>query len=520
MEGQVVAPHRLLNLNFEVFERQMNLKRDEHLTALAGERNLRSLAVKGATATFIGQTTKALLQILSLAILARLLLPEDFGLIAMVTAVTGFIMVFKDLGLSTATIQRQEVNQEQISTLFWINVGIGAALMFLTVLLAPSVGWFYGDDRVVSATGFLSVGFLLTGFTVQHNALLRRRMKLVSVAIVEISSMVVGLFVAIACALADLGYWSLVYMNLAIAATSAIGVWVACDWRPTRPTKNAGIATMLVFGGDVTLAGVLNYVVRNSDNIIIGRSIGAEALGLYSRAYSLLMLPIGQLTAPLTAVAVPVLSRLQSDSGSYSSFYLRALKTLAYCSMPIVTLLGSLSHEIIAVILGSNWESVGSIFKILSIAAFFSPVGSTVGWLYISSGQTRRMLIWTAITAPITVVFFLIGSLWGVFGIAASYSILVTIQIVPQFWFAVKSSSIELRDVLATLRNPILVSIGLCIETLAMRELVLPYGSIWTLVACSISSILFGFAVAKIFPPIMADLRHILSFRDVAKKTI
>lgn len=419
-------------------------------------------------------------------VLARLLTPQDFGLIAMVTALTGFIMIFKDLGLSMATVQRAEINHGQISTLFWINVALSVALMLITLALAPAVAWFYQDPRLAAVTAALSVAFLFGGLTVQHQALLRRQMRLSAVTVIDVLALVVGILTAILCAWAGLGYWSLVWMQIVNAATNAVGVWIASGWIPGRPVRRSGVRSMVAFGGYLTGFGFVNYFARNLDSVLIGRFWGAESLGLYSRAYSLLLFPIGQITAPMTAVAVPALSRLQNEPERYRRFYLKAIKLVAYLSMPLVAAMGVLSSELVQLILGEKWLAASPIFMVLAVAAFWSPVATTVGWIYISSNQTRRMLMWSCIMTPLTILSFGIGLQWDAMGVAASYSILVTLQVVPQFWFAFRNTPVHLGDVILGLRYPLILSVVMILAMLVAYRYLAASGVVLTLIGCSL----------------------------------
>lgn len=421
--------------------------------------DLKRRTVRGAAATFVGQGAKFLLHLGSTMVLARLLTPDDFGLVAMVTAVTGFIMIFKDLGLSMATVQQEEINHAQVSTLFWINLALSMLLMLITLALAPGIAWLYDDTRLVAITVVLSLAFILGGLTVQHQALLRRQMRLTTITIVDVVAMVSGIMAAIICAWIGLGYWSLVWMQIATALSTAAGVWIASGWIPGLPTRRSGVGSMLKFGGYLSAFNFVNYFARNLDQVLIGRFHGEESLGLYSRAYSLLLFPIGQITAPMTAVAVPALSRLQDDPERYRSYYLKAVKIIAYLSMPLIAIIGVVSEEIVYFVLGENWLKSSTIFTALVYAALWSPVGVTVGWIYISRGETHRMLQWSLIITPLTIVAFFVGIRWGALGVAIAYSITVTLQIIPQFWFALKNAPLSIWDVLAVISRPFFLSL-------------------------------------------------------------
>jgi PST family polysaccharide transporter len=398
-----------------------------------------------------------------------LLTPKDFGLIAMVTAITGFIMVFKDLGLSMATVQRAEINHGQVSTLFWINVALSAALMLVTLALAPAIAWFYKDPRLVAVTAALSTAFLFGGLTVQHQALLRRQMRLSAVAIIDVVSMASGIGTALLCAWAGLGYWSLVWMQIAMAATNAAGVWIASGWIPGRPVRRSGVRPMLKFGGWMTGYSTLNYFSRNLDNVLLGRFWGAQVLGIYAKAYSLLLLPMSQVTAPITAVAIPALSRLQNDPVRFRSYYLRAIKLIAYLSMPAVVIMVVLSREVVLIFLGNQWTPAVPIFMILGISAVLQPAVASVGWVYVSLGRSRRMLAWAGWASPLRILSFVIGLPWGAIGVATAYTIGTVLLIYPTLAFSLKSSPITPRHVFVSIFRPFVFSAVMALAMTALR---------------------------------------------------
>lgn len=459
----------------------------EHLSA-----DLKGRSVRGGAVTFAAQGAKFFLQLGSTMVLARILTPQDFGLIAMVTAVTGFIMVFKDLGLSMATVQKAEINHGQVSTLFWINVAISAVLTLITLAFAPAIAWFYNDPRLIAVTAALSTAFLFGGLTVQHQALLRRQMRFTAVSTIDVASMAAGILAAILCGWAGMGYWALVWMQIATAATNAAGVWITSGWRPGWPVRRSGVRSMLAFGGNLTGFNIVNYIARNLDNVLIGRFCGAQPLGLYSRAYSLLLFPIGQITAPMTAVAVPALSRLQHEPERYRNFYLRAIKMIAYITIPMVTAMGVLSNEIVEVILGKQWIAAGPIFMILAVTALMQPVGGTVGWVYVSLGQTGRMFTWACLATPLILLSFLLGLPWGAIGVASGYSICNCILVYPSLAFALKHSPIRAMDVFSNFYHPFSISVIMGLAMALVRSYLLESGTVWTMgVSLAVGAIVF-----------------------------
>lgn len=417
--------------------------------------DLRGRTVRGGAVTFIGQGAKFILQTGSTMILARLLTPADFGLVAMVTAATGFVAMFKDAGLSTATIQRSEITHEQVSTLFWVNVALSLFLMAALMAASPLVAWFYGEPRLTAITIAIAATFVLGGLSVQHQALLRRQMRFTNLAVSEWLSLAVSVAVAIVMALLGYGYWSLVGMAAAKALAYCLFVWISSGWLPGRPVRGSGVRPMLAFGGSLSGVSFLNYATRHVDNIIIGFALGSGPLGIYSKAYSLLMLPIREVNAPFGAVMIPALSQLQDDAERYRRYYLKALGGLALLSMPVVALLFVLADEAVTVLLGDQWTEAASVFRWLAPAAFLGTINVAPRWLLVPRGQSRLLMRWAVFSAPITLVGFLIGVNWGIDGVAAALSITWCIPFLWYLWWACRDSPVSFGSVLRVLALPV-----------------------------------------------------------------
>src|SRR5438045_5419294 len=252
--------------------------------------NLQGRTFRGGFLTLISQAVKVLLQVLSAAVLGRLLLPRDFGLLAMVMSVTAFIGMFKDLGLSNATVQRPKITHGQVSGLFWINCALSLGVALVVAMLAPFIAWFYHEPKLLAITLVLSGNFIFSGLTVQHQALLRRQMQFKTTAVIDMVSMVCGVATAISMAGMHFGYWSLVGAQFATTITYCALVWTNCKWRPGLFQRGVGLRPMLSFGGHITGFTVLNYFTRNFDNILIGRVLGSAPFGIYSMASALVLL--------------------------------------------------------------------------------------------------------------------------------------------------------------------------------------------------------------------------------------
>ena len=459
-----------------------NIFQTEHLLP-----NLQGRSVRGGIITVIAHGGRFLLQIGSTIVLARILTPDDYGLIAMVLAITAFVSMFKDAGLSMATVQREHINHDQVSTLFWINVAVGLFIMLLTASLAPLVSWFYGDTRLTLITVTLSTGFFFGGLAVQHQALLRRQMRFSALAFAEVVSMLVGISSGIVSALMGLGYWSLIVIQITIPFTLTVCVWLMCGWRPGLPKRSSGVKSMLFFGGNLTGFNFLNYFGRNLDNVLIGKFWGVFQLGLYSKAYQLLLLPLRQINMPLASVAIPALSRLQKDHPKYKSYYCKTISIISYATIPFVVVLAVFADEIILIILGSQWIGAGRIFRVFSFACLFQPLASTTGWIYISLGQTKRMMVWGLISVPLIIISFFVGLPWGAYGVSISYTICFYLLLIPSFAFAYKFAPISLKDLFLSTWKALSLSCILFVVLTIVRHQVISFGP---LAAIMISTIL------------------------------
>jgi len=372
--------------------------------------------------TMSSQAVKFGLRTLSILALARLLQPEDFGLIAMVSAFTGFAAVFKDLGLSMATIQRDRINHDQVSTLFWINVCFSVLLTVITMAFAPVMAWIYGEPRLSAVTMVIGGTFIFSGLSSQHISLLQRQMKFTHLALIEIASMFAGLITGVLLAWKGCGYWALVGQIVIIAAVSMVLAWLLSRWRPGWPRRDGDVRSMLIFGSNLTGFNILNYFSRNADNALIGWYWGASQLGFYNRAYALMTLPLTQLRAPIAGVVTPGLSRLQHSPERYKNYYSHALRLYSLLALPIMTFIVITADHIVPIVLGPGWTETVSIFRWLAVAGLLETIIVGAGWIFVSQGRTGDLFRAGLASSSIAVCSFAAGLPWGPIGVAAVYS--------------------------------------------------------------------------------------------------
>lgn len=422
--------------------------------------NLKQRTLRGGLAKIFGQGTNFLLRIVFLIVLARLLDPEDFGLVAMVTSVTGVYQLFTTAGLSTATIQRPDITNEQLSTLFWVNVSVGTILCLVCIATAPIIAGFYNEPRLFWITVALSAGFFFGAAGVQHLALLQRRLLYVSIAGIEAVTQLVGICVGIAMALAGFGYWALVGAAVIQPAIGTLGALLLAGWMPGAPRRGTGMRSMLQLGGTVTLNGVVVYIAYNLDKVLLGRFWGADALGLYARAYSLIDIPTSNLNAAIGGVAFSALSRLQDDHSRLKSYFLKGYCVVVSMTLPLTVFCALFADEIIFIALGSKWNEAAAIFQLMAPTILVFGMINPLYWFLLSIGLQRRSLNIAFFIAPWVTAAYLIGLPYGPKGVALAFSTAMTLFLVPCVAWCLRDTMISVRELFNVISRPFLSTLA------------------------------------------------------------
>jgi O-antigen/teichoic acid export membrane protein len=422
-------------------------------------KDLKGRTLRGGLVAMSGQAATFVLSTVSLVVMARLLTPKDFGLVGMVTAVTGFLAIFKDGGLAMVTVQRSTITDEQISTLFWLNMLLGALMLGLCLAIAPILVAFYHEPRLFWVTAVMASGFLFNGAAAQHSALLQRQMRFVTLTVVNIFSLSVSIALGISMAASGYGYWSLVGMNVISPVVAAVSVWLMAAWIPGLPRRNVGARSMLRFGGTLTLNSIIVYIVNNTDKILLGRFCGAEALGIYGRAYRLINMPTDSLNGAVGFVALPALARIQDDPDRSKNYFLKGYSLVLAMTLPLTIACALFANELILVFLGPKWKDAISIFRLLSPTVLAFALLNPFSWQLLSTGKVGRLLKMALVIAPVVIAGYAFGLRYGPGGVAFGYSVALTLLIVPVIAWAKKGTVISSRDILQAVSRPFLSAI-------------------------------------------------------------
>jgi PST family polysaccharide transporter len=456
--------------------------------------DIKRLALRGGLAKLVSQAGSSALRLSFVVVAARLLEPEDFGLVAMVTAFTAMLDLFATAGLASAAVQRSVIDNQQISTLFWINILVGVALNFVCLLIAPLVVTFYHEPRLFWVTVAMGLAFLFNAAGVQVLALLQRQMRYVTLAAIEFSSQLTSLALGICLALAGFGYWALVAAAIALPATMTVGAWLATSWVPSRPSWSAGIRSMLHFGGTITLNGLVIHIAYNFDRFILGRVWGADALGYYGVASQLINIPTSNLNVAVGGVAFSALSRLQNDAVRFRNYFLKGYALNVSLTLPITIFLGVFAKDIISVVLGPKWIESVAIFQLLAPAVLVLGIINPLGWLLWPIGKHVRSLQIALAISVLVITGCLIGLPYGPQGVAAGFSAAMVIWLLPHVVWTVHGTTITPLDILRATSRPLVAAlVALALAWTADASL----GSFLTpffrlVVACSVMAISYS----------------------------
>lgn len=379
--------------------------------------------VRGVAITGLSQGWRVAISLLSGILMTRLLRPEDFGLIALITPAVALIGLVQDLGLNQSTIQRERVTNEQVSGLFYLTLAISTTLGVCLALSGPALAAFFEEPRLVDLA--IAFGGLVVVWSSQSQpmALLARNMRFGAMAMVDVVSVTAGFVVGVTVAYVFRSHWAIFAAMLTTGALGAGGAFLASGFRPGRVDFAGDFKALVGFGSSVSAFNVFNFLSRNADNLLIGRVHGVVELGLYDRAYKLLLFPLQQICNPLNRVMVPFLSRSRNDPQRYRDGYITCITVLMVLTQPGVLVATVFAQDVFLVLLGERWVPASSIFFWLGIAGLQQVFIGTLSWIFLSQGRGRDFLVLGALQCVLTLTAFVVGLSDGALGVARAYAI-------------------------------------------------------------------------------------------------
>lgn len=467
--------------------------------------SLERRAARGAFVTTGGQLARLVIQTGGIVILARLLTPEDYGLIAMVGVIVTLGEIFREFGLGAAAIQAPTISSAQRNNLFWANVGLGFLLFLVTQALAVPLASFFSQPEVVEIARVMAVVFIINGASSQYRAQLTRHMRFKALIVPDLIGQVLGLAAGVAASLAGWGYWSLVVMQVGQAVVTLVLLVVAGRWLPSRYDRSADMKPFWRFGVHMLGSQLVAYGGNNADTMVLGYRLGPAELGLYDRAYRLVMVPLAQMRAPTTTVAIPLFSRLADDRVRFDRALLAGQLALGYVLVPIVLLIASASEPIVNLALGDQWQAVSPIMAFLAIAGALQLLSYVGYWVYVSRGLTKDLFQYSIISACVRILCILIGSNWGSIGVAAGVAVAMALLWPVSLWWLSRRTEIPVRKIVQGALRILGMAAAAGLAAWATVELVA--GSVPDLVAIAVAGAVMVavYAIGFLLPLIRRD---------------
>lgn len=371
----------------------------------------------------VSQASRVAGQVVSLAVLSRLLPPSDYGVMAMVGIVTALAGMLRDMGTGAAIIQRKELSPELTSTVFWMNVALGTALGLALCLGGGALGSFFREPKLPGVLLVLAAMFPLSSLTTVHQAIIERRSGFKTLAMLEVTNQVAGLLLAIGAALAGAGVYSLAVPTITATVISSIWLWKASGWHPSWRWSTPEFKGIWSFSGNLTAFQFVLYFARNADSMIIGRMLGSAPLGIYSMAYKLMLFPVQNLTWVVGRVLMPRMSQLQDDPERIRELYFKALGAVVMLSAPAMAGLWALREPFVALAFGPRWVEVPELVAWLAPVGLLQSMTSTVGTVYLAAGRTRTLFRLGLANTAVIMIGFVVGAQLGLVYVAIGYAL-------------------------------------------------------------------------------------------------
>lgn len=474
-------------------------------------------AARGAAVTLLAQAARMVIQFVGVAILARLLAPGDYGLVALALSIVTFGEIFRDFGLSSAAIQSPTLSRAERDNLFWLNSLIGAVLTILVFIGAPFFANISGHPPIEGITQALAPVFLLNGLTTQYRANLVRGLRFKAIAATEVSSAALGLITAIVSAIAGAGYWALVIQQLTAAATLLLGMATAGRWLPRGYTRGVSMHRFMRFGINLLGSQIVGYLANNVDTWTIGIRFGEVTLGFYNRAFQLLMTPMNQIRTPSTTVALPVLSKVSDDQPRFERFVRQGQIALALPVGLAMALVAGGSSAIIPVVLGSNWEIAIPYLRLFAIAALFQTLAFVGYWIYLARNLTHVLFRYSIATAILKIVCILGGSYWGPIGLAIGYAVAPMLEWPISFWWLGRHTQIPTRALYGNALRVVAQALIVGGASYAATTLTSSMSDIASLLLGALAGMVAYLILVALIPAFLDDLRQVFAMAAMVR---
>ncbi len=432
-------------------------------------------AYRGIFWSAISRVTSQLLQFTTLIILARLLDPKEFGLITSSVVVIGFLNIFRDLGISSAIIQKASISEELINTLFWVVLLIGISLNLLLFLVAPQIADFYNAPKITDLLRVLSFSFTISSSTILHQSLLERELKFKQLANYEIISIAIGSISGISAAYMGYGVWSLIIQMFMNVTTLSFLLWLRSDFKPKIFYSGKELKSVYNFSLNLSGFNIVNYFVRNADYVLIQKYLGEVQLGFYNIAYRIMLYPLQNITAVFSRVMFPYYSKLQNDFVNFRKMYIDFVNNIAFISFPLMLWIIAVGDILIVALFGEKWSPIIPLVMVLAPIGMVQSIYTPAGTIFQATGRTDIWFKWGIFTGIIFISSFVIGLKWGVLGVAIGYLIANLITLYPGMMLSFRLINLSISEFILSFKKTFLISITMFILVYVVKIFLAKY---------------------------------------------
>ena len=473
--------------------------------------DFRTRTVNALGWSFGSKFTSQLISVIFGIVLARLLVPEDFGLVAMLMVVVGFATLLADVGLGAALIQKQGATEQHFSSVFWLNNLIGLFLSIFLFLISPYVAAFYQQPDLEKMSMALSVIFVISTMSMVPKARLSKALAFRELALVDLSGMILSGVVAIAMANAGYGYWSLVAQKIVERITTTLMVWLVGRWKPQFRFSVTALRELIGFSSSVFLTGSLRYTTSQVDKLLIGKFLGASSLGLYEKAYTMMLFPLQNISQVIGSVMFPALSQVQDDKMRVRDIYQRVTRAISLITFPMMAGMFVVVDSFVLSILGEQWTGIIPIFKIFCVVGFFVSIATVTGAVYQSLGHAKLQLKVNLISQPIQIAGIAVGLYWGLDGVIIGFSVTAILGVFITWYFAGKLIDLSILNILNNVYPAFVLSVimGVIVWLSGLKLIV--YGVFLSFMFQAIIGLIAYVSLVMIFKPrAYHDVRMVL----------
>lgn len=422
-------------------------------------------------------------------LLVRLLTPDDFGQVGMILVFAGLAQLFSELGLGAALVQRKDLRPEHLDSVFWANIAAGAVLTGIFAALAGPIAGFYGLPSLRPLTLAISLTFIIGSLRVVQYSLVLRSMNFRKLALVETAAVLLSGILAVGMALTGFGIWSLVGQMLVLSFMVAVLLWLTSGWRPSFSFSFRALKELFPFSLNLLGFSLFDYTVTRSSHLLIGKFIGAPALGIYSRADQLMLMPVTQVANVISRVMFPALSAIQDQVERIKQIYLRAIRTISLLTFPLMLGLMVTARPFVIVVFGEQWAEVIPLLQVFCLAGVTMSVGTTVGWIYTSQGRTDIMMRWGLCAGAVRLIAIAVGLRWGILGVAVAWVASgYLILWYPSWAIAGRLINLRFSEMVRTLSGNFCCALTMALAVMLLGRAVPDTWPLWQLLALQVAA--------------------------------